>query len=120
MERQLRRYKDKPYPKAPKTESEIKEAFTDTTVMKEYGLNLNNTTPIYIDTVNNGDNCFCLFASLLSIKLIDEKMPAGRKYSMDATFSIVPHGCFSQFLIIYIEWRNEVSEYLIYYSNCSV
>lgn len=108
MERQLRRYKDKPYPKAPKTETEIKEAFTDTTVMKDYGLNLNNTKPIYIDTVNNGNNCFCLFAS---IKLIEEKMPPGRNYSMDATFSIVPYGCFSQLLIIYIEWRGEVSKY---------
>lgn len=109
MERQLRRIKDAPYPKAPKTDVDIRKAFQDKRVMSDYGFNLNKTKPIYIDTVTNGNHCFCLFASLSTIKIIEEKIPAGRNYSMDATFSIVPNGCFKQLLIIYIESRGDVN-----------
>lgn len=113
MERQLRRIKDRPYPKSPKTESEIREAFADDRVMIDYGYNLNKTQPIYIDTVNNGEHSFCLFASLSSIKIIGEKIGPGRNYSMDATFSMVPHGRYKQFFIIYIEWRGDVSMHIL-------
>lgn len=120
MERQLRRLKDKPYPKAPKTEADIRNAFEDDRVMNDYGYNLNRTQPIYIDTMKNGENSFCLFASLSSIKLIEEKIESGRNYSMDATFSIVPHGCYKQFLIIYIEWRGDVCKLYIVYKSLNL
>lgn len=36
-----------------------------------------------------------------------------KKYLIDATIKIVPHGCFRQLLVVYIEYFDEV-KFLIY------
>lgn len=114
MERHLRRLKDQPYLKAPKTPIEITEAFKDDKVQSDYGYNLSNTEKLYINTVSAENTCFTLFASMDVVKMIETNIPPNqRQYSMDATFRIVPQGNFKQLLIIYIEFHNDVSEYFL-------
>ena len=73
----------------------------------------------FIDLKKFLSNCngpFCiLFITILSssqkiIKLITENIPPeNRKYLIDATFNIVPRGCFNQLLIIYTKYIDDIS-----------
>lgn len=110
MERNLRRLKDQPYPKAPHNAHEIIDAYTDEKILSNFAYNLSNTDKLYIDTITTNTYCFTLFASMENIKLVDANIPPNmRNYSMDATFKIVPKSEFKQLLIIYIEYKNDVS-----------
>lgn len=111
MERTLRRLKNKSYPKRPLTAGEIIELFKKDKITEEYGFNLSHTERFYIDTIDvPGEYSFSLFASKEAMKLVEEHVaPDERNYLMDATFKICPFGCYYQLLIIYIEYRNDVS-----------
>ncbi|XP_073825748.1 uncharacterized protein [Musca autumnalis] len=51
---------------------------------------------------------YCIFSSRKSIDIIKENIPFGRTYLVDATFSIVPQGCFKQTLVIYIQYFDDI------------
>lgn len=52
------------------------------------------------------------FSSEKIIKIIEENInPDRRNNLMDATSKIVPVGCFSQILIIYVEYLNQAFEF---------
>lgn len=55
-----------------------------------------------------GEGC-AFFASSEIINLIEKNIPIGsRDYLMDATFRIVPVGCFRQLLVIYIAYQKQI------------
>lgn len=81
--------------------------------MKEFGMNLRNSQPFYVDTVENLSGKFTLFASYDTMGMIDEFIPPEhRKYMIDGTFDVVPIGESYQLLIIAIEYKNGVSALL--------
>lgn len=93
--------------------------------MAKYGNNLRDTEKFYIGGEATESHDFCLFASLNSIKLVEENIaPPQRTYLMDATFKIRPHGLFRQVLIIHIQWNNNVRSFLghghLYLGSCIV
>lgn len=80
----------------------------------EFGLTKDDANPMHFFTacIAEENYSFCLFSSEKSINLVKENIqPAQRRYLMDATFKIIPKGCFKQLLIIYIEYFGEVSNF---------
>lgn len=124
MERNLRRKKNKKYPEQPKTAAELIEAYKNANIMQKFGNNLRNTSRFYIDTVVvPPKSVFTVFASQQIIDLIKIHIPSDqRTYMMDGTFSVVPIRCYYQFLVIYIQFKNdvrfshEIKKYLTYHS----
>ena len=117
MERNLRRQKNTPSPKSYTTAAEIRDAFKLPATMNEYGMNLRNTRPFYIDTIEiektPKPSAFTLFVSHQVIDMIRQKIPPNqRNILMDGTFSSRPIGCFYQLLVMYIEYKNDVSIFL--------
>lgn len=114
LERNARRYKNKKYPRLPKSATEIIKAFADKEIVKKYAFNLRKTKRFYIDTVVNGSEFFTVFASHQIIGLIKKHIaPEDRKYMIDGTFKIVPLNKYYQLLIIHIEYKNDVRESFI-------
>lgn len=109
MERNLRRILNGDVPKMPTSTNDISRAFEDAATMDQYGFNLRKTERFYIDTVQNDNHSFTLFASYEIIRMIEKYIPGDRHYLMDGTFDVTPIGPFSQLLIIYIEHQNDVS-----------
>lgn len=80
---------------------------------------MRKTKRFYIDTIIKKvqdpklvktETFFTLFASLQMIDLIRQYIPPhSRRYMMDGTFDIIPLGPYYQLLLIYIEYRNNVS-----------
>lgn len=109
MERNLRRLKNVPYPSMPKTPAEIRNAFKDPLTIVEFGYNLRDTHPFYINTVEiNSSSAFTLFASHQVISIIEQNIQ-DRNFLMDGTFAVTPMGDYYQLLVIYIEYCNDVS-----------
>lgn len=109
MDRNLRRIKNVADEEAPKTCDEANQLFRYDRIMAKYGNNLRMSHQFYIGGEANESNSFCLFASMESIKLVEEHiLPYQRKYLLDATFKIVPRGSFRQLLIIHIQWCSNV------------
>lgn len=110
MKRNLVRILNPNRPKMPKTSNEISDAFKNEAIYNEYGLNEHKTEPFYIDTVDkNPFYSFTVFASMQVVKMIQQFLPDNRKYLMDGTFDVTPLGCYAQLLVIYIEFKNDVS-----------
>lgn len=96
---------------SPKTTAQVIEAFNFENVWTNFGITKDKENPRHFFTACIADEMysFCLFSSLKTIDLIKENiLPAKRTYLMDATFKIVPHGCFKQLLVIYVEYFEEV------------
>lgn len=110
-------YKNKQYPKIPKTIEQLREALESSSVRNDYLRALgSNETEFYIQTVIKPTYSFSVFASLNIINLIrNHIVPKHRNYLIDGTFKIVPK-IFYQLLIISIEFMNDVS-ILQYYNN---
>lgn len=119
MERNLRRIKNQKYPKRPKNASEIKKLYEDPEVIQNFGYNMRKTSRFYIDTVMEPESVFTVYASQQVIDMIKTHIPVGqRTYLMDGTFSVVPVSSYYQLLIIYIQYKNDVSlPYVHYYIN---
>lgn len=109
MDRNIRRILNDGEPKVPWTATDITRAFEDDATLDKYGFNLRRTERFYIETVQNENHAFTLFASRETMKLIEQHIPDNRRYLMDGTFNVTPTGCYSQLFIIYIEFRNDVS-----------
>lgn len=96
IRRGLQYIASKNFVSSPKCPLEVVEAFNLQNVWESYGL-------------SQQDIAYCIFSSQKSIKLIEENiLPVKRTFLMDATFKIVPRGCFTQLLVIYIEYMEEV------------
>lgn len=96
--------------KNPKTARDVVEAFTSENVWYEFGLSKCHTDPqpFFKACIEDHDFSFCIFMSTKSINLIKSHIPpCDRKYLMDATFKIVPQGCFNQLLIVYISYLEQ-------------
>lgn len=111
LQRTASRVKSNRHPKAPRTITEIKNAFAKPEIYNKYALNLRQTRPFYIDTIDDGPkSAFTILASHQMIDLIEEHVaPEEKRYLMDGTFAVVPIGCYYQLLIIHLEFKNDVS-----------
>lgn len=118
MARNIRRYTNTKYPAMPKDTTEIKLAYRQKATMREFGLNLRNTSQFYVDTAEVDGNEFTLFASYDMIDMVEEHIPPElRRYMIDGTFDVVPIRYFHQLLVIAIEYKNDVSSFNIFYRN---
>lgn len=109
MERNLRRLKNRPYPKLPKNAEEIGAAFKEPEILEEFGFNLRGNERFYVNTTTNSSSSFTIFASKNVMNMIrDHIPPKERRYLLDATFDVTPLGSYYQLLIIYIEYKNDV------------
>lgn len=104
MERNLRRIKNHSFPASPTSGDEIIEIFSSEDMINSFGKTKHESpTLFYKGTICNKSYTCTFFASDHIISLIGENIERNRrKYLMDATFKIVPVGCFSQILIIYV------------------
>lgn len=110
MRKNLERILHPNKPKTPLTSKGILEAFEDDAIYNKYGLNLRKTEPFYFGTVDKSPlYSFTVFASMQVVKMIKKYIPENRKYLMDGTFDVTPLGCYSQMLVIYVEFKNDVS-----------
>lgn len=110
MQRNLRRYANKKYPKIPKTVEDVIDAYKDPAIVRKYGRNLRNTEEFYIDTVQiNPNSAFTVFASHQILNLVNKYVPFDEQFIlMDGTFDVTPIGYY-QLLVIYIKFKNDVS-----------
>lgn len=109
ISRSLRRFKSKPYPKVPKTRLQLQKSLNSSSVIRDFGFNLDETARLYFDTVLAKDYLFTVFASNDIINIVKQNIePGKRKYLLDGTFKVVPKQ-FYQLLIIAIEFKNDVS-----------
>lgn len=92
---------------APKNVVQVIEAFQQESIWKSFGLSE--------DCLYRRESVsYCLFPSLKSMDLIKENISSGnRTFLMDATFNMVPQGCFNQNLV-YIQYFNEIKSEFYY------
>lgn len=118
MARNLRRYTNKKYPARPKNTTEIKQAYGDVATMQEFGFNLRKTNKFYVDTVQTEGSEFTVFASYDMLGMVNEKIPPEeRRYMIDGTFDVVPIRYFYQLLVIAIEYKKDVSFFLLIFGE---
>lgn len=114
VKRGLQYLTSKVFVSSPKTVSEINEAFKNEALLKNFGLTRHEgleKTPFFRVCYEEDNFAYCLFASEKIVSLIRENIPsANRKILVDATFSVVPIGCFKQLLLIHIEYFEKVSK----------
>lgn len=111
MARNLRQIRVKGLPKPPADCNEIDEAFKRADILEKFGFTLHkeNKERFYNGCYQNRSFSYCIFSSMRTIKLIQQHVtPENRTILMDATFSIVPSGCFTQILIIYAAYSGKV------------
>lgn len=113
MSRTCYRYKSCEYPPSPRTAEDVKNAFEVDDIMRRFGMSSvqENEAPtaFYRGTHVCDDFAYTVFASQGIIDLIEKNIAVDRrKYLMDATFKICPLGEFKQFLVIQIEYVDEV------------
>lgn len=96
---------------SPKNALQIIEAFNLENIWYSFVITKDDANPrhFYTACIIDEKYFFCLFSSLKAIDLVKENIShEKRTYLMDATFEIVPQGCFKQLLVIYIEYFDEV------------
>lgn len=110
VRRGLQRIQSRNFPKNPENVEDILRAFSDEDFMENFGTSLEKEKhPFYRGAVETDEFSYCIFASEAIIKVIQTEIEVPvRKYLMDATFKVVPEGCFKQLLIIYIEYMEKV------------
>lgn len=116
MQRNLRQIRVQGLPKPPATCKEIESAFDRVEIREKFGFSCHkeNREVFYNGCYENRSFSYCVFSSAKSIKLIQQHvLPENRKILMDATFGIVPLGCFKQILIIYASYSGKVIELIL-------
>lgn len=111
MERHLRRIKNETFSASPTNGAQIIEIFSDEGMLHLFGKTKHDEPAIfYRGTLVHESYTTTFFSSEKIQTLIAVNINEGqRKYLMDATFKIVPVGCFHQILIFYIEHLEHVS-----------
>lgn len=114
MKRQLFRIKNSKYPRLPKCIADIRTAFEQKEVMKDFGYTLDKSRVLYVGTVVKKSYSFVTFASRKVIDIIKDMIPSTqRRLLIDGTFQIVPRQ-FNQLIVISIEYKNDVSFSMLY------
>lgn len=110
MKRGLTYLRSKVFPTSPRSSAEIVEAFQKETVMSAIGMSRHDVPlKFYRGAIDTEEYSFCVFSSQSIINSIETSISVDqRNYYMDATFSIVPVGIYTQFLIIYVEKLEKV------------
>lgn len=109
MKRGLQKITNKIFVKSPKSALEVTEAFRKENIWNEFGVTKGDEhLPFFKACIQKDDFEYCIFSSDKIINLIQEFIPPGKRmYLVDATFKIVPQGCFKQLLIIHINYFDE-------------
>lgn len=113
-ERALQLIRNKNIPTAPTTFDDIDKAFKRLEIYKQFCMTEHDDgTEIFLDTLYSdpaGQFQYCVFSSKKIIQYIKAtRNDTNVRYLMDATFEIVPYGCFSQLLVIHVEKYGKVS-----------
>lgn len=91
MKRQLLRIKNSHYPCIPKTIEEIRNAFENTDLRAEFGLNSHKSHPLYFGTVVKTNFSFITFASVKYIERFDAEKSAKRQFEKNLHVSNKVH-----------------------------
>lgn len=86
-------------------------------IWNNFGLtkHADNPRPFFKACIEDGNSSFCIFVSEHCFQIIDDNILEGnRRFLIDGTFKIVPHGCFKQLLIIYVEYVEKVNIKIFY------
>lgn len=113
IQRGLQHIVSKCFVTSPNNAVQVIEAFNLENVWTTYGTSKDESNPrhFFTECISEKNHSFCLFSSLKTIDLVKENIPpANRTVLMDATFKIVPNGCFKQLLVIYIAYFDEVDK----------
>lgn len=108
--------------KQPKTPADVKNLFQQDAVLNDLGHTRHKGSdrkPFYKICHDEEDFAYCVFASDTNIQKIKENIPniSKRKIIIDATFAMLPIGCFKQLLLINIDYMDRVSiQEFIYHS----
>lgn len=116
MQKNLRQIRVHGLPKPPVSCQEIVAAFSRDDIRDKFGFSHHKEKRklFYNGSYENRSFSYCVFSSANSIKLIHEVVqPDSRTILMDATFAIVPLGCFKQILIIYGAYSGKVSDMIL-------
>lgn len=111
MQRNLRLLRSKGLPPSPLNPAEIDIAFSRTDIMDKFGYTLHNTKKekFFHGTFSNESFSFFVFASINTIKLIQQNtQPRNLTILMDGTFKVVPISNFNQLLIIYAQYNTKI------------
>lgn len=114
-ERQLQRIRNSGVPTAPKTIDDIIKQFDRPEIFDAYGKTKHTDgREIFLDHIHKGsDFCCMIFSSKRIMTLIKTHIkPEQRKYHIDATFYIVPYGCFKQLLILHLHKFDTVHPFI--------
>lgn len=111
MERCLRKLKNEVFPAAPLTVEGVNTAFEDEKIFQSFGMSNNDLPTRFFKTAFHDESFgYVVFSSDNIIDLIRTKIePERRHYLIDATFKICPLGDFTQLLIIYVAYMDNVS-----------
>lgn len=108
LARSLRRYKESIFPQSPPTIEKLDDAFRQHHIRKVFG-ETNSGKQFFHGTITGEGYSCAIFTSPEIIELIEQQIPPhDRTYLADATFKIVPVGFFTQLLIIYIAYEQNV------------
>lgn len=111
MCRNLQRRRQQALPQSPQTAVEVECRFREEEIMKAYGNTVHESPNVFFKTVFTSKSfSYCIFASDAIIRNINEYIAIDRRnYFMDATFKVCPYGEFTQLLIIYVEYMEQVT-----------
>lgn len=109
MKRGLQKLTNKIFVKSPKSALEVTEVFKKTDIWNQFGVTKGDEQlPFFKACIQEDDVKYCIFSSERIINIIKEFIPPHkREYLIDATFKIVPQGCFKQLLIMHVNYFDE-------------
>lgn len=120
MQRNLRQIRVQGLPKPPATCKEIESAFERAEIREKFSYthHKDRKEVFYNGCYENKSFSYCVFSSKKSIINIQNHVPVeNRTILMDATFAIVPLGCFTQILIIYASYSGKVIDLIRYFDQ---
>ena len=109
IKRGLQNLSGRIFAKSPQTAVEVTAAFQMEEIWNKFGLSKSDDPrPFFKACIKEPDFAYCIFSSEKIINIIKEYIPPSkRKYLVDATFKIVPQGCFKQLLILHVDYFDE-------------
>lgn len=115
MKRNCRRLQRMGIPNTLENVEDIKLAFQNEKIMEVFGMSMEDEPKqFYRVAVEESSYSYCIFSSQSMIDLIKNHIAIERRrFLMDATFKIVPKSSFYQLLIIYVEYVEKVSIFMV-------
>lgn len=108
MARTLRRIKHNIFPKSPTTIEQLMNEFNKEHIKDNFGQTRDNRE-FFRGTVSGVGYSCAIFASGGITDLIERHIPLSeRVYLADATFKIVPVGLFTQLLVLYVAYKDDI------------